>query len=240
MTSSAIFTIDGAGSCTDADCGSLVAGDYTVTGTYDSVIDTATLHVTPAALDHFELIAPANSTAGDIFSVTVTAVDQYGNVKTGFSGTVHFTSTDPSATLPADYTFLSGDAGTHTFDGLALVTAGSRDITATGSGRSGTATIEVAAAGLATIAISPTDATIQAGQTQPYTSEMLDAFGNSLGDATPDSVFSIDGHGSCLDNTCGSDVAGDYTVTVTYGDLTDTSTLHVDAAGIFRIVAATT
>jgi hypothetical protein len=60
----------------------------------------------------------------------VTALDQYGNTATGYTGTVHFTSTDPRAALPADYPFVAGDAGTHTFS-AAFGTAGSQNLTAT-------------------------------------------------------------------------------------------------------------
>ena len=48
--------------------------------------------------------------SGTPFSVTVTALDQYGNVATGYTGTVHFTSSDGQAVLPANYTFTAGDA----------------------------------------------------------------------------------------------------------------------------------
>ena len=37
--------------------------------------------------------------------MTVTAYDAYGNVATGYTGTVAFTSSDPQACFPADYTF---------------------------------------------------------------------------------------------------------------------------------------
>ncbi len=40
--------------------------------------------------------------------------DPYGNVATGYTGTVDLSSTDPRAVLPA-YTFTATDAGTHTF-----------------------------------------------------------------------------------------------------------------------------
>jgi hypothetical protein len=58
---------------------------------------------------------PSATTAGTPFPVTVTALDAYGQVDTGYQGTVHFTSTDPKAVLPADYTFTLADAGVHTF-----------------------------------------------------------------------------------------------------------------------------
>src|SRR2546421_243001 len=43
---------------------------------------------------------------------------------------VHFTSTDSQAGLPADYTFVSGDNGVHSFS-VTLKTAGAQSITAT-------------------------------------------------------------------------------------------------------------
>src|SRR5262249_34105484 len=52
-----------------------------------------------------------------------------GSVFTGYTGTVTFTSSDAGATLPASYTFTAGDAGTHTFPGVTLVTAGSHTLT---------------------------------------------------------------------------------------------------------------
>jgi len=48
--------------------------------------------------------------------VTVTAFDQYGNIATGYTGTVHFGSSDGQAVLPApDYTFAGADEGFHAF-----------------------------------------------------------------------------------------------------------------------------
>ncbi len=63
-------------------------------------------------------------------NIVVTAKDAFGNIATGYTGTVHFTSTDPLAVLPPDYTFGGADAGSHTFP-LALKTAGSQAVTAT-------------------------------------------------------------------------------------------------------------
>jgi FKBP-type peptidyl-prolyl cis-trans isomerase 2 len=69
-------------------------------------------------------------TAGSYGTVTVTAKDAYGNTNKSYTGTVHLTSTDGAAALPANYTFVSGDAGTHKF-GLTLKTAGTQSVTAT-------------------------------------------------------------------------------------------------------------
>src|SRR6185503_8372501 len=48
----------------------------------------------------------------------------------GYTGTVHFTSSDAQAILPADYTFLPADAGTHQFS-FTLKTLGDQTITVT-------------------------------------------------------------------------------------------------------------
>ena len=69
--------------------------------------------------------------AGAAHSVTVTAVDAYGNTTTGYRGKIHFTSSDALATLPADYTFTATDAGAHRFSlGVILKTAGGQAVRA--------------------------------------------------------------------------------------------------------------
>src|SRR5580700_2113284 len=86
-----------------------------------------------AAQTAFLLVqAPGTATAGTAFNFTVTAIDVLNNVATGYTGTVHFTSTDGIATLPAAYTFttgVGGDNGVHMFSAT-LKTAGSQTITA--------------------------------------------------------------------------------------------------------------
>ena len=87
--------------------------------------------VNPAAASQFILSGPASVTAGATFSLTLTVEDAYGNVVTGYTGTIHFTSTDPKATLPKNYTFTASDQGVHTFTGLVLRTTGYQTITVT-------------------------------------------------------------------------------------------------------------
>ena len=57
----------------------------------------------------------ASVQAGLAQNFTLTAQDAFANTATGFSGTVHFLSTDHRAELPADYSFTSGDRGVHVF-----------------------------------------------------------------------------------------------------------------------------
>lgn len=77
----------------------------------------------------FTISAPSTATAGQSFVITVTAVDAFGDTDTGYRGTVKFSSTDKSATLPGSYTFTAGDAGVHTFM-VTLTTTGSQTVTA--------------------------------------------------------------------------------------------------------------
>src|SRR5205814_7524708 len=91
----------------------------------------ATVAVTPAAADSITLSGfPATTTAGAAQTFTVTAKDAYGNVATGYTGTVHLTSTDAQAVLPADYTFTATDAGVKQFT-VTLKTAGPQSVTVT-------------------------------------------------------------------------------------------------------------
>jgi Bacterial Ig-like domain (group 3)/Autotransporter beta-domain/Immunoglobulin I-set domain len=90
----------------------------------------ATLTVSSGIATHLSVSAPAAATSGTGFNVTVTALDASNNIAVGYSGTVHFTSTDGAAVLPANYTFVASDSGVHTFTAT-LNTIGSRTITAT-------------------------------------------------------------------------------------------------------------
>src|SRR5204862_7302932 len=87
--------------------------------------------------------------------------------------------------------------------------------------------LNVVPGALASITLTPSSSTIAADQTQTYTAEGFDAYGNTRGDRTAHTVFTIDGAGVCAANVCGSFVATDYTVTGTDGSFTDTSALHV-------------
>jgi hypothetical protein len=175
----------------------------------------------------------ATGTAGTSRSVTVTARDTYGNTATGYTGTVHFSSTDTAAGLPADYTFVAGDAGVKTFTGgVVLKTAGTHTVTATDTAASavtGTQSgLAVTAAALDTIVVSPSSATITAGQGQAYTTQARDAYGNSLGNVA--AVYSVSPDGSCTGATCTVTTAGAHTVTATHQGKTATASLNVVAA----------
>lgn len=129
---------------------------YSVTAVFRSWTATsaasAAVAVNPIA--SFTVTAPASVTAGTPFSVTVTAKNAANATITGYVGSVHFTSSDPgSPVLPADYVFVAGDNGAHTFtNGVTLTTAPSRTVTVNDvvyPSKTGTATVTVTAAAAA-------------------------------------------------------------------------------------------
>jgi hypothetical protein len=116
--------------------------------------------VSAAAATHFGLSLPGSATAGVAFDFTVTALDQFNNTVTGYTGTIHFTSTDAKAILPNDATLTNG-VGTFS---ATLRTSGSRNITATDTTTAtinGAGATTVAAAAAVKFSVSgPTSATI--------------------------------------------------------------------------------
>jgi hypothetical protein len=117
------------------------AGSQDVFAADNSISGSASVNVvadsSPAM---FVVSAPSTVSAGVPFSFTVTAKDIYGNIVTGYTGTVHFTSTDNSAILPSDYTFQASDSGSKSFAGIILETAGIQTISATDTSASITGT----------------------------------------------------------------------------------------------------
>ena len=110
-----------------------VTATDTVTGSINGT--SANVAVTAGAATHFTVSAPATAQGGTAVSVTVTAKDQFNNTATGYTGTVHFTSSDGAATLPGNYIFLAGDSGVHTFtNAVTFATGGNQTVTATDTG----------------------------------------------------------------------------------------------------------
>ncbi len=100
-----------------------------------SITGSATVAVNPAPAATFSVSLPARRTPGSAFDITVRVFDQFQNTASGYRGTVHLTNSDGRASLPADYTFTSSDAGKHKFsNGGALLTQGTQTVTATDLG----------------------------------------------------------------------------------------------------------
>ncbi len=117
----------------------------TMSGSFNWRTQIASFQFPSCGTTHFSVSAPANTTAGNPLSITVTALDQFNNTTPAYLGTVHFTSSDPQAALPGDST-LSNGVGTFP---VTLKTAGNRSITAAdtvASSISGSAPVVVSAA----------------------------------------------------------------------------------------------
>jgi hypothetical protein len=84
-----------------------------------------TVHPGPAST--LAIDAPASTHQGDAFNATVWALDPFGNVATGYSGTVQITSSDALAFLPPNAALVNG---TKTFS-VTLITTGMQILTAT-------------------------------------------------------------------------------------------------------------
>jgi hypothetical protein len=103
------------------------AAGFSYSGVYDQTLTELYCSL------HFDVAAPATATAGVGFSVTVTATNADTSTATDYRGTVHFTSSDPQAVLPGDYTFTPGDSGVHTFTGVVLKSPYNQPTTITAS-----------------------------------------------------------------------------------------------------------
>jgi hypothetical protein len=180
--------------------------------------------VTAAGASQFAITMPARVVAGTPFSFTVTAKDPFGNVATGYAGTVHFTSTDPAAVLPADSTLTNG-SGTFT---ATLKTARSEMITATdtvtSSITSAKSTVVTAAAAQTLIVTAMAKAMV--GKASPFTVTAKDAFGNVATGYTGTVHFSsTDGAATLPANATLSSGSGRFTATfATAGTQTITAT----------------
>ncbi|MCM0083260.1 MBG domain-containing protein [Geomonas sp. Red32] len=135
----------------------------------------------------FSVQCPASAAAGAPFTVTVVAKDAYDNVATGYQGTVRFACSDQKSgvILPADYSFLPGDNGSHSFSsGAALQTAGHQTVDASDSTAGITATsntITINPAGAARLLVAG-PATATAGAPLSVTVTVKDGYDNTIAD----------------------------------------------------------
>ena len=111
----------------------------------------------------------------------MTAYDAFGNVASGYIGTVALSSTDGQAVLPANFTFTALDAGSHTFS-VTLETAGTKSLTAedvVSTSLAGTEFgITVKPAAAHSLAVTGFPSADTAGDSRTVTVTAYDAYGN--------------------------------------------------------------
>ncbi len=160
---------------------------------------------TVAKSDTLVVTAPKTATAGKSFNVTVTADTSSGATDTGYTGTIHFSSSDVQAGLPANFQFETADDGTYTF-AVTLKTAGSQSITATDTSNSaitGTVSgIAVSPAAASQFVLSGLSSSATVGVAQTLTVTAKDPYGNVATGYTGTVAFtSSDTHAKLPGNT---------------------------------------
>ena len=225
---------------------STLAGIYTVTATFSSKTDTASLTVTPAGATNFIVSAvPTAVSAGSSVSVNVTAADAYGNRVTGYTGTVHFTSSDGLASLPANSVL---SLGTGTFN-VALKTAGSQTITATDTitasitGTSNAVTVSTSA-GSTTHFIVSTPTSVAAGVAFNANVTAVDQFGNRVTSYSGTVHFTSTSVGTLPSNSALTGGTGIFSVTLTSAGVqtvtaTDTVTSSITGLATLTVTGYT-
>lgn len=126
VTAGADFAVDdGAGGAFDANVYTAqVAGQWTVTGTYQVVTATAALTVTPDVAVRLAFQPIVDQTVNQPFSIVITAYDN-GNVATSYHGTVSLADTTGTV-APLTATFASG-----VFSGQVTISAWRDDVVIT-------------------------------------------------------------------------------------------------------------
>ena len=194
--------------------------------------------VTSTAATHFTFSPPVSTTAGNTFSLTVSALTAGGSIVTGYTGSVHFSSSDLGASLPADYTFTAVDNGTHTFTSLRLVTTGTQTIVVTDKATSTITSLAISnvTPGVANHLVfvqQPTSVSAGVTMSPAVTVRVLDAYNNLLTTDNSDHVTL-----SLGTNPGGGALAGTTSVTVSGGIATFNSFSISQPGSGYTIVAS--
>ena len=173
------------GTTTGATTYSASAGyDYTTglgSPVADQVVGSLVGTVVAPTNDHLALGGSSSDVAGATYTVTVTAQTSTNATDAAYRGTVHFTSSDAQAGLPANYTFTAADAGSHTFT-VTLKTAGTQSVsavdTANASVSGNLSGVAVSPAAASQFLLSGLSASQTAGTSGTITVTAKDPFGN--------------------------------------------------------------
>jgi hypothetical protein len=208
-------------------CTATQADTYTVRATDDTATGATTLRVNPAPSDHLTLSPPVGSVpAGTAQAYNTEQFDKYSNsLSDAASGTT--LSITPNG--PGTGAWCDNNTKTCT-----ATQAGIYTVTGVNSGKMATAILQVTAAGLDHLSLSPAASSVTAGATQAYSDKGMDQYGNVVGDATSATTLTITpngaGTGAVCNNTahtCTATRAGTYTVTGISAGKTAKATLTI-------------
>ena len=189
-------------------------------------------------------------TAGEISgTITVQLQDAYGNAVnvtgtdlpltlTSSNATGRFFETDGITALASPKINVGSNSLSFTYNDTLASTPTLR-AHATGL-TDGTQVETLAAASLDHVVLSPSSATITAGDSHAYAAEGQDVYNNSLGDVTSATTSTTAPDGSCTGASCTATVAdrasSHHTVTGTDAGKTGTATLTVNVAALDHVV----
>ncbi|MFC1933725.1 Ig-like domain-containing protein, partial [Chloroflexota bacterium] len=209
-------------------------GEWTVTGDYGGITNTANLTVIPGALASIEISTTTPTiTTDDTATFTSIAYDADLNSWAFTENTTFSINTTAGGSWTGTYNNVYNPENV----GDWTVTGNHTD-----TGIYDTFDLTVEGGAIVSIAISPTSSTKTAGETETYTVEASDAAAQKW-DVTYSTTFSIDtlagGTWSGTNNNIyTTEKAGEWTVTATHSasGQTDTSTLTVNAGAVDSIV----
>jgi fibronectin type 3 domain-containing protein len=205
--------------------GTVAGGPYTVTATSGTIGGSATVTIAAGPLASVAVTpASASVQVGSTQQFSAVGSDAYGNVLTPQPAWAW--SVSGGGTIDAAGLFTSG-----------TVAGGPYTITAMSGTISASATITIAAGSLASIAVSPASADVQAGSTVQFSAVGADAYGNVLA-PQPTWTWNTSGGGT-IDSaglfTSGSVAGGPYGVTASSGSVSGTANVLVVAGPIAAI-----
>ncbi|MBU5537405.1 MAG: hypothetical protein QW818_02385 [Candidatus Aenigmatarchaeota archaeon] len=167
-------------------------------------------------LASFEVKSPNSTIAGKEFELSVAALDQNGNRKSDYTGTVKFSSSDPLAILPADYTFQLSDNGIKTFK-LKLKTAGEQQVKVSDGSVEKSVKMTVLQSDISSIELKLSNDTVTPNTVITLSVLSADVYGNTK-DVTKDSTFEVDKEagGKLVNNMYTTEAIGKWTIVATY------------------------
>jgi len=92
--------------------------------------DPPMIRILPRNAHTLIVTTPSDVKAGAPFDASVVLLDLYGNLASGYRGSITLQTTNPNETLPKTYEFSEADGGVHVFSGVRFDTEGFQRITA--------------------------------------------------------------------------------------------------------------
>lgn len=207
------------------------SGNYLWSWTAGTATGTVTTTIGQAPVSYFVISGvPATSNAGNSIKFNVRAYGNDNQIKTDYTGTITFSSTDINAILPSDYTFKSSDYGSKDF-AIIFKSSGSQSFTIKDSSAAVSKTSISTQVNLGTataIGIMPESKQISVGGKIQFSVVASDNY-NNLFDVTKTSTITIDkkAGGSWNGSTFTSQNDGTWVVIASYKSLVAGTTLTV-------------